>query len=288
MTLAVGLADSLALRALRARGFRSRHEASSLGPLHVLEGEGTGPIPILVVLHGLGAAATDMGPLMLAVRSLAVRILVPDLPGHGLNPDVPGSSMEQQEQAVVEVLDRLLEDQPAVVYGNSLGGIVALRYALRRPDRVAGVMVASPGGARTTEEEHRLVMSSFRSDTLRNSAALVARVFPNLWFRQHFVVGMSIRLRRPAARGFLLEARYDQTFLPEELAALRAPILLSWGADERVFPPSHLAFFKRSLPPHAEIQEPEGHGHSAFIKDARGVAAQLRKFSHSPSGDPRR
>lgn len=277
-TLGMFIADALALRLLRVRGFTSRYEASSLGPLHVLEGAGDGPVSTLVVLHGLGGAAADMAPLLLALRSVAERILVPDLPGHGRNADNPGATLKQQELAVGEVLDRLLGQDKAIVYGNSLGGIVAVRYALQQPDRVAGIMLASPGGARTTEEDHLQILSYFRFDTLGDSRALAARVFPNILFRLPYVVGMFVRMRRPSTRRFLREAGFEQTFLPEDVAALRPPILLSWGADERVFPPSHLAFFKKNLPSHAEIQEPKGHGHAAFVKTPRAVAAQLRDF----------
>lgn len=46
---------------------------------------------------------------------------------------------------MTEALDALLPE-PAIVCGNSLGGAVALHYALARPEKVLGLVLLSPAG----------------------------------------------------------------------------------------------------------------------------------------------
>src|SRR5207245_7092249 len=97
---------------------------------------GTGPP--LVLVHGLGGAASHAAELapLLARRH---RPLVPDLPGHGGSSALPAvSGLEPYADRVALVAERegLL---PALVVGHSLGGMVVLRLALRRPDDVTAI-----------------------------------------------------------------------------------------------------------------------------------------------------
>src|SRR6266566_3569009 len=101
--------------------------------------------PPLILVHGLGGAAanwTELVPL-LAMRH---RLLVPDLPGHGGStalPAVAGLEPSADRVALVAEREGML---PAAVVGHSLGGMVVLRLALRRPDAVASLVLASAAG----------------------------------------------------------------------------------------------------------------------------------------------
>lgn len=68
------------------------------------------------------------------------RVVAPDLPGHGYRMDNPFSL-----NAAVTVLDDALgssTDQPALIVSQSLGGYVAVEYAHRNPERVAGLVLS--------------------------------------------------------------------------------------------------------------------------------------------------
>jgi pimeloyl-ACP methyl ester carboxylesterase len=95
--------------------------------------------PPLLLLHGFGGAAwnfTELVPLLDGRR-----LVVPDLPGHGASDPLPAASITGFADAVAELLD-----EPTGVVGHSMGGLVALRLAERRPELVRGLVLAAPAG----------------------------------------------------------------------------------------------------------------------------------------------
>ncbi len=81
------------------------------------------------------------------------RVIVPDMPGYGRFLSTKGLSRTDPfgdcAGAMLGLLDSLEIDRACVV-GNSLGGACALRLALDRPQRVAGLVLMGPGGIDTT------------------------------------------------------------------------------------------------------------------------------------------
>src|SRR5919108_4407783 len=108
---------------------------------YLVGGEGTP----LVLVHGLGGSATnwcELAPLLAASH----RLVIPNLPGHaGSDPLGKGQGLEAYAEHVAAVMEH--EDAaPAPVIGHSLGGLVALRLALRRPDAVSALVLAGSAG----------------------------------------------------------------------------------------------------------------------------------------------
>ncbi|MFY0537342.1 alpha/beta fold hydrolase [Nannocystis pusilla] len=141
------LPERLARRVLNVSGLKSRRVATRVGDIHVLDGAGGGGLPPIVVLHGLAAHAVCYGGLLKRFQPHVRRVIAPDMPGHGFSSLLrPGDPPTVLLDALVETLDRVL-DQPALILGNSMGGLVAIRYALARPHMVRGLALVSPGGA---------------------------------------------------------------------------------------------------------------------------------------------
>jgi pimeloyl-ACP methyl ester carboxylesterase len=108
---------------------------------------GAGP-PLLLV-HGLGGAAANwtlLAPALLAHH----RLLVPDLPGHGGSSPLAAAPTLNPFADVVAELARREDMLPAAVVGHSMGGVVALRLALRQPEAVRGLLLAAPAGISST------------------------------------------------------------------------------------------------------------------------------------------
>ena len=111
------------------------------GPTNVADFGGEGPL--MVLLHGLGGSHVNwvsLGPL-LAKRA---RLLAPDLPGFGYTrPQARATTV----QANARWVDRFLLETakaPAILVGNSMGGLVAILEAVANPEAVAGLILVNP------------------------------------------------------------------------------------------------------------------------------------------------
>lgn len=247
--------------------------------MHVLDAEGRGRLPPLVLLHGLSSAGAHYLPLVGHVRPHVRRLVLPDLPGHGFS-EVPAGGMQHEAVAtgIREALDAVL-DEPAVIFGNSLGALAAIRYARVRPERVRGLFLCSPGGAPMEEHELARFLDTFRVDSHASAVAFVDRVFGRRSSLRHVLaLGIRERMQHPTVRGLLESASPEGMLSRDELAGLSMPVRLSWGRRDGVLPADHLSFFRANLPAHAVVHEPEHHGHSPYLEDARGVGRAIVEF----------
>jgi pimeloyl-ACP methyl ester carboxylesterase len=116
-------------------------------PIHYNEA-GTGPA--LVLIHGGGPGATgwsnysrNIGPL-----SEHFRVLTPDLPGFGRSGvKPPGSPMPGWYATKMGQFLDALGVEKAHFVGNSLGGMVTLRLAMDRPEKIHRMILMGPGGS---------------------------------------------------------------------------------------------------------------------------------------------
>jgi pimeloyl-ACP methyl ester carboxylesterase len=110
-------------------------------PVHYIDFGGSGPPMVLV--HGLGGSAINwlgVGP-SLARR---YRVVALDLAGFGETPPVKGATGLAAQQ---DLLDRFLAwviTGPAILVGNSMGGLLAMMEAAAEPGRVSHLILAAP------------------------------------------------------------------------------------------------------------------------------------------------
>jgi pimeloyl-ACP methyl ester carboxylesterase len=230
--------------------------------------------PPLVLVHGLGGAAsnwTELAPL-LARRH---RLLVPDLPGHGRSTALPAvSGLEPYADRVALVAERegML---PAPVVGHSLGGMVVLRLALRRPDDVKAIVLAGAAGLSIGNVFGRQLLSLFTAVRPGRIAARhrswVARS-PRLRKLVFGFVSVSdpVALTNEAVEGFLaaqlLHTDVDGAWQAlraddprQELEAIGCPVLVLWGAEDVQLPIDDAFEYTRRL--RAQLRVIPGCGH---------------------------
>jgi pimeloyl-ACP methyl ester carboxylesterase len=219
------------------------------------------------VLFINGISCPGIGMAALAGRLPGHRLLLIDLPGHGLSPPYLWQGAPVREQAVdiiAGVLDGLGIDQVTLV-GNALGGLFSLWFALDRPSRVARiVLVGQPAGA-IPGARADLPMGVFTAPGLGRIATGMARLpLPRSAVRVGLrpTVGpdgarslsddivdlhrLSMRVPGQAAsyRSLLRRLLVGRTPRPElvlsdaELASFTVPLLFVWPEDDKFLPPA--------------------------------------------------
>lgn len=184
---------------------------------HVERGSGTA----VVVLHGMGVDHREpmvaLDP-VLGGRS-GYRRLYPDLPGMGAT---PAPSWVTGTDDVVDVLaawtDATIGDERLLVVGHSYGAYLARGLAERHADRVEGLALLCPVGARSTDVPPAAVLHA-EPDAEDGLSAPDAEAY-----RDYFVV------RTPATRRRFQEAVMPGSALADAEALTR--VVGRWAMDE--------------------------------------------------------
>ena len=116
---------------------------------------------VIVMLHGALASHQAGLPLILTLAA-RYRILAPDVRGSGKSRSGELLTFDRLADDVEALLDHVGADR-AVVGGVSSGSGVALRFALRHPDRAAGLLVVTPvygGSERGYTEEQKAAFAA--------------------------------------------------------------------------------------------------------------------------------
>jgi pimeloyl-ACP methyl ester carboxylesterase len=272
-------AEKLARYAMNRRGLASRFVDVAGVRLHVYDGRGGGSLPPLVLLHGLGSGGVAFAGLVRHLSPYLGRIIIPELPGHGFSTRGDRAiTPELLLEAIAGAIDVVL-DEPAIVYGSSLGGGIAIKYALERPALVRALILVSPAGAALPDDDWAALVKAFHVESPREARAFLERLYHRPpWFLALLAREFPHVLARPAVREILDSATQAHAPSPEDLGRLTMPLLLLWGRSEKLLPASALRYFRAHLPPHAVIEEPEGFGHTPQLEVPGKLAARVLAF----------
>lgn len=281
--------DTVLRRVMLLQGGASRRFETTRGGVHYLDLPGHGALPTTVVLHGLGTTAAPGWRFYRALAPSVRRVVAPDLPGHGASDDIPDArGLDAMFAAMADALDQVAGDS-LILVGNSLGGGVALRYALERPERVAALVLQSPAGAWMTAEELAAFTASFDMSSAWQAMGFLWRAFHDMPVYAPLIAGeVSAAFNRPAVRALITGVRQDHLFAPEQLAGLRVPALLQWGESERIMAPASLAYFRTHLPSHVVVERPRKLGHAPYLEQPVASALRIVAFLHGVLGEPER
>jgi pimeloyl-ACP methyl ester carboxylesterase len=135
-----------------------REQRSDIGSVELNYAEGPANGSPLVILHG-GAASWRYAEKLIDLLKNSWHIFAPDLRGHGQSGHVSGRYyLADYVEDVAAFLSKVVSE-PAVVYGHSLGGEIAVTAAAFHPDLVRAVIVGdaplSNENRRTEEPAHR-------------------------------------------------------------------------------------------------------------------------------------
>jgi pimeloyl-ACP methyl ester carboxylesterase len=117
------------------------------GPVHAVDHGGEGP-PMLLV-HGLGGSLLDWRDVAPSLTRHH-RVWSLDLIGFGRTPIENRHATVAANQRLVDVMVRHIgRGEPVLLMGNSMGGLISIVEASRRPDLISGLVLVDPALPRT-------------------------------------------------------------------------------------------------------------------------------------------
>ena len=272
---------------LVARGVRSETVEVAGQRLHHFDLKGSGKGPPIVLVHGLSGAAAGFSRVFFSLARRFSRVLAVDLPGHGFSPAYClGPACVRGQYDMLVAYCRQVVGGPAFVVGNSLGGAFAVKLAAEHPELVQALGLVSPAGADVGHELFREVLEAMDVRTAEQCRTLTRRLFHRPpWVMMVFADLMRSVYSTPAVKELSADALITREYLtPEVLGKLSMPVLLIWGASEKLLPYQSLAFFRSHLPPHSRVREVEGFGHIPQVERPGELAAELLQFADATPG----
>lgn len=105
--------------------------------------------PVALFLHGIGMHGEPYGAIAAGFTARHIPFIVPDLRGHGRSEGTRGELatppvLRADLGAVIDLIHRRYPDAPVVLVGDSMGGVLAIDYAWRGEQRLAGLALLVP------------------------------------------------------------------------------------------------------------------------------------------------
>lgn len=203
--------------------------------------------PPLVFIHGSGPGASGRSNFRGNIGVLAeagYRAIAPDLIGYGDSSKPSGIdyTLDLFTDTLVEALDKAGIGRATLV-GNSLGGAIAIKIALDRPELVDKLILMAPGGIETRETYFAMpgiskMVGDFTSADFDEAA--MGNLLSNLVYDPSILSDELIAERYAVARTQTRDvlARMRVPDLTPRLGELKVPILGFWGVNDDFCPAS--------------------------------------------------
>jgi pimeloyl-ACP methyl ester carboxylesterase len=260
--------------------------------IHVLDtAPGRAALPTVVLVHGWAGCATDFRPLLERVGD-GRRWVAFDYPGCGDSdkPDIRYSITGMAE--FVESVRAALGAETIDLVGHSLGGQIAVQYAVRHPDRVRRLALIDPDGL---AGEEGFWLRVVRLDRLVDLAfALNSRcVIRGVMRRRVFYGRSGLEAAVDGKAAYLLTADGNRAVaritkeaigtepVDDLLPLVCQPTLVVWGLEDRLLPIRWAGAWMRGLA-RGELWTVPECGHMPTAEKPAQTAAVLEEFLARP------
>ena len=238
-------------------------------------GEDKVEAPLLIFLHeGLGSLSMWRDFPETLCRALDCRGLVYSRPGYGdstpraadevWGPDFMHRQAHEVLPALLNTLKVDIAVNPPCLLGHSDGGSIALLYAARFPDSVAGTIVLAP---------HILVEELSVSSIARTRTAYLETDLPNRLSRHHTDPDSAFW----GWNTIWLNPEFRSWSIDKELATIACPLLAVQGLNDEYGTLDQIRGIAKRVP-HTELQELADCGHSPHRDQPAQLISRIQQF----------
>lgn len=280
---------------------RGRYLSLPTADVHVVDAGGT-ERPVVLV-HGLGGQHTNWLDVAEGLGRFG-RVVSLDLPGFGLSPPLETHDLDQFATVVTEMIESL-DSGPALLIGNSMGGLVSEIAASERPDLIEHLVLIAPAAidlgsrplspslavrlalqsfpvpgaaivswyqrALTPEEQAIGTLDLVTSDRRRISDGITSASVEMATLRRTMPWAVRAMVESTASirRTLLGTDRYRDV-----IASISAPTLLLSGAHDRLVAPAAMRRLAASRPDWTWVEHPDT-GHVPQMEHPSWVIEQI-------------
>jgi len=261
-----------------------------------LRGPDTGCL--IVLLHGLGGSTRSFAPLLPLLPSQTHRILAVDFEGFGKSPLTDPSTPLSLERYVADLDDLTAyvqrddrsEEQdacarPIIFIGHSLGSIVALHYAAKRPSEVGGLALLGVGRSASHVAAAKIRMlalaATVRSQGIDAAADIASSSnFPSgdeTTAAMRREVQKMVQAGDPEAYAQICEVMVSPSHHDPDYAAITCPVALIGGVDDVISPLSRAEGLAPLFGGECTVDTVRG-GHQPILSDLEGTHRAVMKL----------
>ena len=244
--------------------------------------------PTLVMVHGFGADK-DHWTFYAPWLTKDYRLIAPDLPGFGEN-DRDGElpfDVGSQAARLKDFLDALGIDRPHLG-GNSMGGWIALRFAIDYPNALRTLTLMNNAGILGADESELQKLAADRDynplviANLEDADRLIAFVVRKPTFLparlQPVIYADALKHRDLLDRIFWAIAdEMEQQPLNDELGKVTVPTLIIWGRHDKLIDVSCVAVLEKGIA-NSRSHIFEHVAHVPMMEDPKATAEVQRAF----------
>jgi len=239
----------------------------------------------IVLLHG-GNQSAHSWDLVSLHLSRDYHVVALDQRGHGDSEWNRGADYGIDEMSLdAEAFIEMLGPEPPVLVGHSMGGMVSLTTALRRPDLLKCMVVVDVGpevGEEGRKMIHDFVGRNIEFDDMETFLDRVAE-YDQFRSREHIERTLKYNLIRRADGKYVSKAdrrRFSQSrpsFTLEDFGGLTLPTLIIRGEESNILEPDAAVRFCDALP-HGQLKVVPDCGHNVASQNTTGFLAALEPF----------
>jgi branched-chain amino acid transport system permease protein len=238
-------------------------------------GPGADGAPAAVLIHG------NTGSNLWYSRAMDVPGLscyAPDMPNFGCSGHIDTADIDTYADYVKAFADALGLEAPVIV-GHSLGGAVAMSYALRYPEAVSKLMLvdSAPPDGLQTPEEHYPIIEQYKNDRNLLKQAL-GGLLPSLtddaFFDELVDRGMAMNPIAFSGNARAL-ARFDYA---DRTASFTKPVLVVVGKKDLLIT-EEIGQKTAAAFPNARFEALDDVGHAVMVEDPPRFAELLGRFA---------
>jgi pimeloyl-ACP methyl ester carboxylesterase len=234
--------------------------------------------PLLVIHGGGGDARTWLRNI--EELSSSYTVYAPDLPGYGASQPLDGRYFIPELTEFIDDFSDNLGLERFHLMGHSLGGGVALNYALQSPHKIKKLVLVSSLclGAEIAFWVRILSIPAL----LRSVGAVTMALFKGIrWVVRKLISGVEFVIPFSPASvnigGSVATFREQTLVLTHRFSEVLTPTLLVWGAKDGVVPVRHAYAAARSIPD-CQLKIFEKRGHNVYRDELREFSHVLRGF----------